>query len=210
MKTPTSSPSPTRGSCGRGAVPQQKIKDRLVTQSESLSVRGAAAWVLAASPLLRMPPLPARRSMLTTAPGMLLRSLFTRATMVFRAPAHAFPAPLPWHHPTGFRAARASPARPRPRAQWVASAHPLHAYPRHRASNFRSHTSTNPTRVHGGCDVLQSRIASLFPQSPDVRLPPLTEASKRQARRAVAQPRVTARKVRVPSAPKRSTPTSWK
>ncbi len=30
------------------------------------------------------------------------------------------------------------------------------SYPRHRASHFRSHTSTHPTRGHGGCDALPS------------------------------------------------------
>jgi hypothetical protein len=34
--------------------------------------------------------------------------------------------------------------------------HSMPSYPRHRASNFCSHTSTNPTRVHGGCDALPS------------------------------------------------------
>ena len=67
------------------------------------------------------------------------------------APAHACPAPLPWHLPTGIRAARAPPARSRPRAT-----HSMPSYPRHRASNFRSHTSTNPTHEHGGCDALPS------------------------------------------------------
>ena len=106
-----------------------------------------------------------------------------------RAPAHAFPSPLPWHLPTGIRAARAPPACPRPRAQWVASARdPLHAQlPRHRASNFRSHMSTHPTRVHGGCDALPSvsRLSSpnhqtfAFPPHRSERAP---KASHRQRR----------------------------
>ena len=65
-------------------------------------------------------------------------------------PHTPFHAPLLWHLPTGIRAARAPPARPRARDPLQPS------YPRHRASNFRSHTSTNPTRVHGGCDALPS------------------------------------------------------
>jgi hypothetical protein len=103
-----------------------------------------------------------------------------------RAPAHAFPSPLPWQLPTGFRAARAPPARPRPRAQWVASARdPPHAQqpkaprlPLPLPHEHPSHTRARRVRL------LAMRIASLFPRSPDVCLPPLTEASEHQRHHA--------------------------
>ena len=50
---------------------------------------------------------------------------------------------------------RARPfARPRPCAHWAT--HSMPSYPRHRASHFRSHMSTTPMRMHGGCDALPS------------------------------------------------------
>ena len=101
-----------------------------------------------------------------------------------RAPAQAFPAPLPRQLPTGCRAARAPPARPRPRAQWVASARdPPHAQqpkaprlPLPLPHEHPSHVRARRVRL------LAMRIASLFPRSPDVCLPPLTEASEQHAR----------------------------
>ena len=111
-----------------------------------------------------------------------------------RAPAHAFPAPLPRQLPTGFRAARAPPARPRPRAQWVASARdPLHAQqpkaprlPLPLPQEHPSHVRARRVRL------LAIRIAFLFSRSPDVCLPPLTEASEhqRQATASAGQARL--------------------
>ena len=87
--------------------------------------------------------------------------------------------------------------RARSRAQWVASARGAHympSYPRHRASNFRCHTSTNPTRVHGGCDALPfvSRLSS----SNHVRLFPLSQkrASKGKRQRQVTACRSLSRR----------------
>ena len=104
MKTPTSSPSPTRG-----LLHWTNKRSRIDWSLSPSRYRGAAAWVLAASPLLRMPPLPARRPMLTTAPGMLLRSLFTRATMVFRANCTAHPHTPSLHPCLGTTQPRAPP-----------------------------------------------------------------------------------------------------
>ena len=44
--------------------------------------------------------------------------------------------------------------RARPCAHWAT--HSMPSYPRLRASHFRSHMSTTPMRMHGGCDALPS------------------------------------------------------
>ena len=46
------------------------------------------------------------------------------------------------------------------------------SYPRHRASNFRSHTSTHPTRVHSGCDALPSVSRLSYPNHQTFAFPP--------------------------------------
>ena len=92
-----------------------------------------------------------------------------------RSPAHAFPHPCLGSFQPEFG------PRARSRAQWVASARGAHympSYPRHRASNFRCHTSTNPTRVHGGCDALP--FVSRLSHSNHVRLFPLSQKRQRQ------------------------------
>ena len=78
------------------------------------------------------------------------RQLPTRRAQHESRPAHPH---TPSLHPClgTFQPEFGPRALSRPRAT-----HSMPSYPRHRASNFRSHTSTNPTHEHGGCDALPS------------------------------------------------------
>ena len=86
------------------------------------------------------------------------------------------PRALPPHVPA--RARKGSPAR---------ATLSMPSYPRHRASNFRSHTSTHPTRVHGGCGALPSVSRLSSPNHQTFAFPPhrseqAPKASRRQRR----------------------------
>ena len=209
MKTPTSSPSPTRG-----LLHWTNKRSRIDWSLSPSRYRGAAAWVLAASPLLRMPPLPARRPMLTTAPGMLLRSLFTRArwysartaprtrTRLPCTPALAPPnrARLPRTSPTACAMGRQRtppPCLPKaPRLQL-----PLpHEHQSH-ARAWRVRRLAKPYRV--SLPPITRRSPSSSHRSKQAPSAPCSRSTSRDSEESTSPPRLSPR-------PKRSTPTSWK